>query len=70
MIDAMAMKTELRAMNNQTVTVTTPSKVYRKKWTYSTKRHTKSHRTESSSKKCNCQISILLRADSYFYLDA
>ena len=68
MIDAMETKTELRAMKNQTITTT--SKVHRKKWTYPTKRHTKSQRTESSSNKCNCQISILLRADSYFYRDA
>ena len=57
-IDAMATKTELRAMKNQTIT--TNSKVHRKKWMYPTKRCTKSKRTKSSSNKCNCQISILL----------
>ena len=60
-IDAMAMKTELRAMKNQTIT--TNSKDHSKKRTYPTKRptNTKSRRSESSSNKCNCQISIFLR---------
>jgi hypothetical protein len=67
-IDVMATKTELRAMNNQTVTLS--SKVHRKKRMYPTKRQTKSQRPEMSTEKCNCQISILLWKDTYFYLDA
>lgn len=64
----MATKSQLRAMKNQTVTTT--SKVHRKKQEKPTKRHTKSQRTESSSNKSNCQISKLLQADSYLYIDA
>ena len=67
-IDAMATKTELRAMKNQMVMLS--SKVHRKKRMYPTKRQTQSQRPGLSTEKCNCQISILIWKDTYFYLDA
>ncbi len=67
-IDAMASKTEVRALKN--CTTTTSSKVQRKKRTHPSKRRTQSQRTASPSLRCNCQISIILRNDNFFYLDS
>lgn len=66
-IDAMATKTEQRAIKSQTITLS--SKVHRTKRLYPTKRQTKSQKSESYTNKCPCQISIILHSDSYFYLD-
>ncbi len=68
LFDAMASKMELRAMKNDTIT--TSSKVPRKKRNYPTKRRTQSQCTASHSLRCNCQISVLLWNDGYFYLDS
>ena len=66
-IDAMATKTEQRAIKSQTITLS--SKVHRTKRLYPTKRQTKSKRSESYTNTCPCQISIILHSYSYFYLD-
>ena len=66
--DAMASKMEVRAIKNDTIT--TSSKVHRKKRNYPAKRRTQSHCTASHSQRCNCQISVLLWNDGYFYLDS
>lgn len=66
--DAMASKTELREMKNETITIS--SKVHRRKRNYPSKRRTQSQRTASHSQRCNCQISVLLWNDGYFYLDS
>ena len=66
--DAMVSKEELRAMKNDTIT--TSSKVHRKKRNYPSKRRTQSQRTATHSLRCNCQISVLLWNDGYFYLDS
>jgi hypothetical protein len=67
-IDAMASKMEIRAIKNDTITMS--SKVHRKKRLYPSKSRTQSQRTASHSHRCNCQISVLLWNDGFFYLDS
>ena len=67
-IDTMASKTELRTLRNSTITAS--SKVHRRKRIYPSKRQTQSQRTALPSLRCNCQISIILWNDSFFYLDS
>jgi hypothetical protein len=67
-IDAMASKTEVRALKNSTTT--TSSKVQRKNRNYPSKRRTQSQRAALPSHRCNCQVSIILWNDNFFYLDS
>ena len=67
-IDAIASKMEIRAIKNDTITKS--SKVHQKKRIYPSNSQTQSQRTTSHSHRCNCQISVLLWNDGFFYLDS
>jgi len=66
-IDAMASKMELRS--RRMIPSLCHPKSTRKKL-YPSKRRTQSQHTASHSHRCNCQISVLLWNDGFFYLDS
>ena len=61
-------KKELRALKNSTIT--TSSKVHRRKRINPSKRWTQLQHAALPSLRCNYQISIILWNDSFFYLDS